>query len=285
MKVDVLTAEVMDDLASIDAAHSELVLHRAIELADESVVVAEQFPVANLEQVAAELQIPVTAVAEALAEYRAGALDFAEPRRARRALDWLVGPGQVKVRHRTGLPEHVAVARLSEWLKRRHRLRIRVNAQGAVVGVRRRGMVPAAARRVRSATGRAGLSGLKEVRGAAVSVDGDHTAICVVADVSELRTQSVVAGSVVAIGGAAVISTAVVITAPVTLIGVPVVVGAGWVTTRLSHRHQLRRITEEVEMTADEVAAGAKPPTITQGITERLGRVRLGRGEVKPPPD
>lgn len=276
-EVDALTAEVLDDLSSIDAAHSDLVLHRAIELAHGPMVVAEQFPVANLQEVAAELHIPVPAVAEALAEYRAGGLEPSSVGRSRTLLDRLVGPDQVKVGHRTGLGEQVALARLSDWLKRRHRLRIRINAQGAVVGVRRRGVVPAAMRRVRSATGTAGLSGVREVRGAAVSIDGDHTAICVVADVRELRTQSVVAGSVLALGGAVVISTAAVVTAPVTLVGVPVVVGAGWMTSRLTHRHQLRRITEEVEMTADGVAAGAEPPTLTREISERLGGLRLGR--------
>lgn len=276
-ELDALSAEVMDDLASIDSADSELVLHRAIELADQPVVVAEQFPVANLEEVAAELHIPVPAVAEALAEYRAGALTPSEDGRARRLAERLVGPGQVTVRHRTGLPEQVAVDRISEWLKRRHRLRIRVNAKGAVVGVRRRGVVSAAMRQVRTATGNAGLSGVKEVRGAAVSVAEGHTAICVVADVSEMRTQSMVTGSVVAIGGAAVVSTAAVVTAPVTLVGVPMMVGAGWVATRLAHRRQLRRVTEEVEMTADEVAAGAQPPTLVQGITDRIDAVRSRR--------
>ena len=268
-----LTAdEVLADLATIDAGDSEAVLHRAIELAESGMLVADQFPQASLEEVAAELQIPLTAVADALAEYRAGALPLLGedgPRR-RSVLDRMVGPAVVTVRHHTGLAEEATMARLGDWFKRRHRLRTRINARGAVVGVRRRGMVTLAARQVRSATGRAGLSGLREVRGAAVAVDDGHTAFCVVADVSDHRTRSVVAGSAVAIGGTAVVSTVALVTAPVTFIGVPVFVGAGWVTSRLSHRHRVRRVTEEVEMTADEIAAGADPRNLAQELGTRL---------------
>ncbi|MCP5033804.1 MAG: hypothetical protein GY939_18550 [Actinomycetia bacterium] len=264
------------ELATIDAAGSSVVLHRAIELSDSGVLVTnESFPMTSVEQVAAELQIPLTALAEALAEYRAGALSVDADGAKRTLLDRLVGPAQVKVGHRTGMPEEVTTARLREWLKRRHRLRIRVNPQGVVIGVRRRGAVPLAVRRVRSATGRAGLSGVREVRGAVVAVEEGHTAFCVVADVSDVRARSVIVGSAMALGGVAVVSTAAVVTAPVTLVGVPVVVGAGWATSRLSHRHRLKRVTEEVEMTADEIAAGAEPPNLVSEIGSRLGSPRL----------
>ena len=157
------------ELATIDAADVELVLHRAIALASEPVLVAERFPQSTVEEVAAELQVPVSAVADALAEYRAGGLAAAvgsEGSGARRTVvDRLIGPRQVKVRHRTGLPEEATVARLGEWLRRYHRLRIRKTDGGIVVGVRQRGVLPGALRGVRSATGRAGLSGLREVRG------------------------------------------------------------------------------------------------------------------------
>ncbi len=132
-----------------------------------------------------------------------------------------------------------------------------------------------AGRRVRSATGRAGLSGVREVRGAVVAVEEGHTAFCVVADLSDVRTRSVIVGSAMAVGGAAIVSTAAVITAPVTLVGVPVFVGAGWVTSRLSHRHRLKRVTEEVEMTADEIAAGALPTNLVSEIGARLASPRF----------
>lgn len=268
-----------DDLASIDAADSEIVLRRAIELSGENVVVAQRMPVATLEEVAAELDFPASAVADALAEYRAGALvrnpesagggtELVEPRRT--ILDRLIGPGTVTVRHRTGLPEGDVAESLGRWLKRGHRLRVRINREGAVVGVRRRGVVPSMARSVRSATGTAGLAGVKEVRAAAVGAEEGSTSLCLVADVTDARTQSVVAGSTVAVGGAVVVSAAAVVAGPVTLAGVPVAVGIGWVTSRLTHRRRVRRIAEEVEMTADNVAAGASPPTITDEIVDRL---------------
>ena len=80
-----------------------------------------------------------------------------------------------------------------------------------------------------------------------------------------------IVGSAVALGGAAVVSGAAVITAPVTLVGVPVAVGAGWATSRLTHRYRVRRVAEEVEITADEVAAGSEPPTLVRELGERFG--------------
>ena len=266
-------AEVAAELATIDAADAEIVLRRAIELGEPAVEV-EQFPVAGLEQVAAELHVPVSAVAAALAEYRAGGLVGDSPDRARGVVERLVGPAQVTVRSRTGLSEEEAAARLGEWLKR-HRLRIRTNAEGTVVAIRRRGLLPTAMRQIRGAAGAAGLSGLREVRGAAVSAGEGQTMLCIVADVGEQRTQSVVAGSAVALGGSAVVATtAAVVAAPVTLVGVPVFVGAGWVITRVTHGRQVRRVREEMEMTTDNVAAGARPSGRLQEIAERMGSRR-----------
>jgi hypothetical protein len=265
------------ELATIDADGSAAVLHRALELADAGVVVAEErFPVASVHQVAAELQVPAPALAEALAEYRAGALPVEGDGAKRSLVDRLIGPSKVSVRHRTGLTEEATTAGLGHWLGRRHRLRIRVTAEGVVIGVRRRGMVPMALRRVRSVTGRAGLSGVQEVRGAVVSVDDGHTAFCVVADVSDERTRTVLAGSAVALGGTVVVTGAAALTAPVTLVGVPVVLGAGWFTSRFRHRYRLKRVVEEVEMTADNVAAGAVPQRLVGGLGARLGSTRLG---------
>lgn len=263
-------SEVAEELATVDAAHTELILRRAIELSDQSVVVAERFPVTGLEEVAAELQMPAGAVAEALAEYRAGGLSVSPGGRTASMIDRVVGPKQITVRSRTGLDEAEVRERLSQWLKRRHRLRIRINPEGTVVAIRRRGLLPGAMRQVRGATGSAGLSGLREVRGAAVAVEDGPTMICVVADLGEQRAQSVVAGTAIALGGAAVVSTAAAITAPVTLVGVPVAVGAGWFVTRFTHRRQVRRVQEEVEMTTDNVAAGARPLNRVQEMAERL---------------
>lgn len=284
---------VLAEFSSIDASDSDLILRRAIELSSaEELAVAERMPVSSIEQVAAELHVPVAAVADALAEYRAGAigrsvsgpgggsLDASQQSRdgqsseGKGMLDRLVGPRSVKVRHRTGLSDREAAESLSEWLRRRHRLRIRINSEGTVVGVRRRGVVPVMVRSVRSATGRAGLAGVREVRGAAVSSRPGQTSICVVVDVSDQRTQSVVAGSAVALGGAVVVSVAAVVTAPMTLVGVPVAVGAGWVTSRVTHRYRVRRIEEEVEITADQVAAGALPSTLAQELGDRIGSAR-----------
>ncbi len=285
---------VVADLSTIDADASDLVLRRAIQLADESEFVADQMPVDALQQAAAELHVPVAAVADALAEYRAGAIGGVRSDRSstptitdrvakattrkRTAIDRLIGPPTVKIRHRTGLTDAEVSQRLADWLGRHHKLRVVVNQDGTVVGMRRRGMVPAVARSARQAVGREGLSGVREVRGAVVAGQPGQTSICVVADVTSQRTQSVLAGSAVTMGGAAVVSAAALITAaPITLIGFPVVMGAGWVTSRVTHRIRVRRIEEEMELTTEQVAVGAKPNTLVQGITDRLGSVRSPR--------
>lgn len=287
-------AAVVADLSTIDADASDLVLRRAIQLADESEFVADQMPVDALAQAAAELHVPVAAVADALAEYRAGAIGAARGDRSttptitdrvakattrkRTAIDRMVGPPMVKVRHRTGLSDAEVSQRLADWLGRHHKLRVVVNQDGTVVGMRRRGMVPAVARSARQAVGREGLSGVREVRGAVVAAQPGQTSICVVADVSSQRTQSVLAGSAVTMGGAAVVSVAALITAaPITLIGFPVVMGFGWATSRVTHRFRVRRIEEEMELTAEQVAVGAKPSTLAQGISDRLGSIRPPR--------
>ncbi len=263
--------ELARELATIAADDSERILRRAIAIDGDAVVVADRFPVSDLEQAAAELHVPVSAVAQALAEYRAGALDREEPGRAGSLVERMIGPSTVLVGSRTGLSEGQVVQDLGQWLHRHHRLRIRVNPEGAVVAVRRRGLVPQALRQLRGAVGRAGLSGLREVRGAAVTTDEGQTMFCVVADVSEQRTHSVVAGSAIAFGGTVVVATAAAVTAPVALVGVPVAVGTGWVVTRVTHGRQIRRIREEVEITADNVAAGARPRGRVQEVVDRLG--------------
>ncbi|MEM7338967.1 MAG: hypothetical protein AAF467_09985 [Actinomycetota bacterium] len=261
------------------ASEAGAVLQRAIRLAEVDVDDAVELPVASLEQIAAELGIPLAALAEAMAEFRAGALDDATGVGETAAgvgpkvLTVLVGPGQVAVRQRTGLTETETTERLQDWLKRRHRLRTRRDHRGAVVGVRRRGMLSSAARSVSTATGRAGLSGIKEVRGAAVGVDGGATAFVVVADVREQRARSLAMGSAVAATGTAVAVTAAVVTAPVSAVGVPVAVGVGWLASRVAHGRSVRRVTEEVEITADEVAAGVRPPTISDQLSAGWDRV------------
>ncbi|MGI9614776.1 MAG: hypothetical protein ACR2QO_17830 [Acidimicrobiales bacterium] len=257
-----------------------LVLRRAVQLSDDDVVVTERFPVTSLEEAAAELQIPVAAVADALAEYRAGAIERAadlgtddahSPKRG--LLDRLIGPGRVAVSNRTTLSEGDTVDRLSRALRRQHRLRIRMNPEGAVVAVRRRGVVPVVTRSVRTATGRAGLAGVREVRAAAVEAADGSTSLCLVADVTDQRIQSVVAGSAVAAGGTFVVGTVALITAPVTLVGVPVALGVGWVTARFSHRYRVKHVAEEVEITADEVATGTPTPNRTIEVVEAVGRL------------
>jgi len=275
--LDQTNAEIEHDSLDIAASDTEAILRRAIELADDQVALADHLPVRSVHEVAAELHLPVAAVADALAEHRAGVLreivdGHTSGHRGAAVATRLVGPGSVTVRHRSGKTDKEVTDSLVAWLARYHGLRTRVNAQGAVVAVPQRGMISAVVRRMRTVSGSGGLGKVNEIRAAAVTGESGRTSICLTVDVRKQRAQSVVAGSAVAVGGATVVSTVAVLTAPMIFVAVPVSVGTGWVVSRVGHRNRLKRITEEIQMAADNVATGAQPPTLLDRVTNRFGR-------------
>ena len=275
--LDRTAAELEQTSFTISASDTEVVLKRAIELADDQVALAGHLPVQSVQEVAAELHLPVASVADALAEHRAGVLREIVDGSSRRqrgigVADRLVGPSSVTVRHRSGKTDSEVTESLVEWLSRHHGLRTRVTSDGAVVAIPARGPFSALARQVRAVSGRGGLDKVGEIRAAAVTGESGRTSICMTVDIRRQRTYSVVAGSAVAVGGATVASTVAVTVAPVILVGVPISVGTGWIVSRVGHRSRLKRVTEEMEIAADNVASGAKPPTIFSRVTDLLGR-------------
>jgi len=235
------------------------VLRRAIELSDEDGGgdghSQEPVTMEIVEQVAAELGVKPGAVAKAMAEFRAGVPEV-KPKAS--VADRVFGPSKVSATNRTELDGDAATDLLRVALGKRHGLRSRVTPDGHVVAVRRRGMIPAVVRGVKEVSGRGGLGGVKEVRGVAVTSETGETSLCLVADVSDRRASAVVVGSVVAVGGAAV-SGVLVIVVPAAAVGLPVALGAGWVTSRAIHWLTLKRVTEEVEIAAGEIAQGNAP--------------------------
>lgn len=260
---------------SIESAAVEVVLRRAIELAstdaDAGGMPSSQVPVTVLHQVAEELSVPPSALSDALAEYRAavGGVLPASLSGSRTLADRLFGPGMVTTVHRSQLPAEITADHLRRWLVRRHRLRAHQPTPDVIVAVRRRGMVPELGRRLRAANGTAGLAGTREVRAAVVRSDAGSS-LCLVADVRDKRTQSVLAGAAVAVSTGAVVTAVGVVVAPGVLAGLPVAAGSGWLVSRISHHRRVKRVREEVELTAGQAASGALPPTIVSEMADRL---------------
>lgn len=258
----------------------ERVLRRAVELAGNLPTAAEpdtRVPVDVLHQVADELAIPHAAVAQALAEERA-AETRRRGRRSRTVTDRVFGPGEVQAVAGTRLPPDRAMVHLDQWLERRHHLRVRHPTVDTVVAVRRQGLMPSVTHGVRAATGTAGLATAREVRGAVAGAEpgAPESSVVVVADIRNRRARSVAAGSAVAAGTSAVVAVAAILTAPVTLVGVPVALGSGWAVARLTHHRGVKRVRVEVEITAEQVASGALPPTRIEQAVDKLGN-RLAR--------
>lgn len=249
----------------------EVVIRRALELAESTAATTAwpdsttlgNLPPDAMAEIAGELGIPGTALAQALAEQKAGA------NRPRTISDRLLGEASVSASHRCGFDESNAQQRMHGWLERGHGLRTRTAADGVVVGHRRRGAVGRMSNAVRKARGEGGLSSSREVRAAVVSLGENTTGLSVVADLSDQRTKSVVAGAFTT-AGAASLSGVVLIFTPFAALGLPVAAAAGFLVARLSHRSTVRRFATEVELTVDAVAAGAEPSTAASAVADRL---------------
>lgn len=235
----------------------------------------------TLAAVAAELDLPPSALAAALAEHRVGA-DLAQGRRS--VLDRVFGPGMVAVREHSKLPGDTAQETMREVLRRRHLFETVVDREGTVVARPRRGVVTALTRGVRSVSGRSsGLTRVREVKGAAVTAPTGETAVCLTADVRDQRTQAIAAGSAVAATGAAAVSAvAVVATAPVALVGLPVAVAGGWAVSRTTHWYRVRRVTDEVTVTAGQVASGQAPASLIDRVLGQSAKPSPPAGPVSP---
>ncbi|MFT7600975.1 MAG: hypothetical protein ACI8TP_003924 [Acidimicrobiales bacterium] len=241
-------------MTSLDPLATELVLRRAVELTtvEPSTGLVELTPSA-VAAIAAEVGVPAATVAAAIAEHQAGA-DV-----KRNLVDRLVGPGVVWARRSSGASEAATRERAEQWLSVGHGLSTRVRPDGVVVANKKRGVVGAIAAGARRARGTGGLSRVRQVQVAAVDVDDTPGAVCLVADITNKRSEAVAGGAALATGGALFVGLVAIFTGPLTFIALPAVAGAGAAVSRVAHRSTVRRVTDDVEVTIDGIATGESP--------------------------
>lgn len=244
---------------------TEVVLRRAVEMTQiEPATGLIELSPAAVAAIAAEVGVPSSAVAAAVAEHRAG-VDPTKPS----VVDKIVGPRVVWARRSSTLDEKLTKERAQRWLQATHGLRSRERHDGVIVATKPRGVFGAVAVGVRRAGGLGGLGRVRGVAVAAVDVDAEPGAVCVVADVGNKRDEALLGGAAVTVGGVAVAGLFALVAGPLVLIAVPVAAGAGAVTSRTLHRATIRQVTEDVEETVDGIAAGSEPPRLTR--PRRLG--------------
>ncbi len=274
----------------VDFDHDEIeaILRRASELGAHTHASVAELDSSTLADIATQVGIPVSAVAAAVAERRVG-IDAETT-----FLDRLIGPDQIWAGRQSSASSEESNERVTEWLERGHGLRPRLTDDGVVIATRRSGLAGTVVRGVRTAQGKGGLGKVREVRGTAVSFDaggaaeandvasgrapsGAHGgAVALVADLSDRRTSALAGGGAVTAVGAVAVGTIALVTTPIVLAALPVVAGAGVLTSRLAFRPTVRRVRNELDYTADQIARGKEAPTLlgdlTNPITDRLRR-------------
>lgn len=244
---------------------TEIVLRRAVEMTEVEPTTGQiELSPTAVAEIAAEVGVPSSAVAAAVAEHRAGVVQ------RRSLVDRVVGPRVVWAHRASSLGEDLTKERAERWLQSTHGLRPRERHDGVIVANKPRGVAGAVAVGVRRAGGLGGLGRVRGVAVAAVDVDAQPGAVCVVADVGNKRDEAMLGGAAVTVGGVAVVGLVALVAGPLALVAVPVVAGAGAVTSRTIHRGTVRRVAEDVEETVDGIAAGAEPPRLTR--PRRSGR-------------
>ncbi len=259
-----------------------MVLRRAIEVDHHSFDGDLDQPLDHrtLTEIAAEVGISPAAVAVAIAEARAGALE------RRSILDRIVGPRLVSANRTTTIDDDETRERLVEWLTVTHGLKPRVRPDGVVVAAKRHDLAGKVSTGIRRAQGLGGLSTANSVTAVAIVVEDDRDsegsgedgdpedaiepgAVCVVADLGSKRNDAIVGGSVVAVGFSAVIGMAAVVTGPAILVGIPVAAGVGTLVARKSHRTTVEKVTTSVDHAVDGVAQGEDPPRPLGGLVRK----------------
>ncbi len=251
----------------------QVVVRRALDLANVPTTAGgpvepaslTNLPPETVREIAGELGIAESALAQALAEH------FSGSNREVSLADRVLGPSRVSASHRCGFDEKATQEHIQVWLQRGHGLRTRTSPDGVVVGHRRRGAVGRLSNSVRKARGEQGLSTSREVRAAAVGVGEENTGLSVVADVTDQRAKSLVAGAVTTAGAASVSGLLLLVTS-FAAVGLPVALAGGYAVARLTHRATVRRVATEVEITVDAIAVGEDPPNAITSVTNRFRR-------------
>lgn len=258
---------------------ASVVLRRAIEIDHVTFDgdLDEQLDPSMLADIARQVGVSPTAVAAAVAEARAGALED------RSVLDRIIGPRRISSNRVFVADDTDATERLLEWLEVAHGLRPRVRPDGVIVARRRRDLAGKVGSGIRKVQGLGGLSDAGTVQAVAIGTEGEPepAAVCVVADVGTKRRDAIVGGSVVAVSLSAAVSMVAVLAGPVVLVGIPVAAGVGTAIARTAHRSTVNRMTESVDDTLDGVAQGDEPPHPIKSLVRkrrpRSGPNRFGR--------
>lgn len=253
-------------LAAPDATSA--VLRRAVDLSplvehDRSDI---ELGIDHLRDIAAEVGIPASALAQALAEQLAGA-----PTARGSVLDRLVGPtglAESRVASGTGAEAHLHARR---WLEVGHGLRVRVRDDGVIMASKRTDVVGKVVTGLRRARGREGLGRARSVLAATVEID-DTPVVCVVVDAANKRSEALVVGSTLTGMGMSAVGAAALFTTPVVLVALPVVAGGGLLFCRNRYRSAVVRLAEDLEDTVRAIADGDRPPTLARSVLARLPR-------------
>ncbi len=220
----------------------------------------------HLRDIAAEVGIPASALAQALAEQLAGA-----PTARGSVLDRLVGPtglAESRVASGTGAEAHLHARR---WLEVGHGLRVRVRDDGVIMASKRTDVVGKVVTGLRRARGREGLGRARSVLAATVEID-DTPVVCVVVDAANKRSEALVVGSTLTGMGMSAVGAAALFTTPVVLVALPVVAGGGLLFCRNRYRSAVVRLAEDLEDTVRAIADGDRPPTLARSVLARLPR-------------
>ncbi len=253
----------------LDPATTELVLRRAFELARVEPEKDLVFSRSTLAEIAAEVDLPVQAVATALAERMADASEVDS------FLDRLIGPDRISVHRSSTATEAEMRDRAVRLLEVGHGMRPRVQHDGVVVAAKRNDVVGKLARTVRDAQGIGQLGKLRRVEVAAVDVGDEPGALVLSADIGDRRNAAIAGGAAVGVAGGAVVAGAAVVLSPFLVLAAPVALGAGLITSRVVHGSAQRETEESLERAADALVRGEEPDgMISRGAKKALESLR-----------
>lgn len=249
----------------LDPATTEVVLRRAFEIAHRPTQRELVFTRSTLAEIAAEVDLPMPAVAAALAEQLADAVDDGS------FLDRLIGSDRVSVHRRATVSEDDMRQRAVRLLETGHGMRPRVQHDGVVVATKRTDILGKLASTVRDAQGLGRLGKLRRVEVAAVDIGDEPGAVVISADIGDRRTVAVVGGAAVGtLGGVAIVG-GVIALGPLAVAAAPVAAAVGLVTSRVALAAATREVREDLEEAADALIRGDEP----DGLIGRSARRAL----------
>ncbi len=256
----------------LDLLRAQEVLQRAVQLDHPGGAVQASLSAYDLVAVAAEVGVSPSAVAMAIAEARVGA-------RGRKPSigERLVGPRELVVARSLVIDQETAARLTVAWLERGHQLKV-IRSQGTVVARRRSDLAASINRTAKGLRGQGQLGNCREVQGATAVVPDGPAAVSLRADIADKQYGAVAVGSGIGTVAAAGVVVGTVVAGPLVLLASPVAVVVGVAAARYAHRDTVRKVSEELERTADAIATGEGPPTVMRG----LGRVVRNLGRAKP---